>query len=130
MHRILICLSVALVGGCASTHDLSKGPNYLGGGVQKSEIKPGFHSILARTNWAPWSNFSGAQGAWKSTADELCGATKYQEFGSWEAARDTGMQPMGVLRYIVTERFAYALCNDSQISLAEAMSLVDFKPKQ
>jgi len=91
MRTALIILAGAYLAGCTSTHDLSKGPGVLGGGVQHIEVKPGLYSITAQTNWAPWSNYSAARRAWRKAADALCGKGEYQEFAISQAAKDTGM---------------------------------------
>ncbi len=128
MRLLSVVMAATFCVGCASTHDLREGPGLLGGGVQHSEIKPGLHSILVRTNWAPWSNYSGAKSSWEAVADSLCGSNNYKELGISEAARDTGMQPMGVLRYIVTERTGYALCNNAATNIEEAVSFLNLPP--
>ena len=103
-----------------------EGPGVLGGGVQHIEVKPGLYSITAQTNWAPWSNYPAAQRAWRKAADALCGKGKYQELGISQAAKDTGMPHfLRAAAYIVTERRGYALCNDSQITFADAAVLID-----
>jgi hypothetical protein len=120
--KLVICSLVLAVAACASTHDPSHGANYLGGSLQHTEIKPGFFSIRARTNFGPWSNHSGAKSAWTSKADSLCGATKYRELGIRESVNEIG-QPMGIFKYLVTERSGYALCNDATTSFEEATAL-------
>ena len=126
MRTALIVLTGAYLAGCTSTHDLSKGPGVLGGGVEHIEVKPGLYSITAQTNWAPWSNYPAAQRAWRNAADALCGKGKYQELGISQAAKDTGMPHfLRAAAYIVTERRGYALCNDSQITFADAAVLID-----
>lgn len=122
--KLAICITVLLLTACASTHDPSQGANYLGGSLQHAEIKPGFFSIRARTNFAPWSNHSGAKSAWTSKADTLCGTAKYRELGIRESVNETGA-PIGILKYLVTERFGYALCNDASTSFEEATTLAN-----
>ena len=66
MKRALLALLAATsVSACASNHDLKKGNNSLAGGFESDEVMPGLHYILARTNFAPWKNFSAARKSWK-----------------------------------------------------------------
>lgn len=118
---LLVC---ALITGCASTQDLSKGPGLFGGGVHSQEVKPGLFRIVASTNWTPWSNYSGARSLWAGVADKVCDEGKYREFGIQESARDTGLPSMGILKYITTTRSGYALCADASTSEEEANSFL------
>jgi len=123
MRTKLALLSSLVFVGCASMHDLSSGRNSFGGGVSSTEIRPGFFRILARTNWAPWSNFSAAKSSWQAVANSACGEGKWKEISFTEEARDAGIQQMGVLSYIVTERVGYALCQNAATTEAEAKAL-------
>lgn len=127
MHRLFVIILAAICAGCASTHNLNEGPNALGGGVQTAQVKPGLYSIYARTNWAPWSNYSGARSVWTKTAESLCGKVGYQEIGISEADYDTGKP--GPLPYIVTQRDGHALCDNAATSMEEALVYLGAKPK-
>ena len=124
MKFVLILVSSTVLLGCASTHNLSAGPNYLGGGVSTTELKPGFFRIVARTNFAPWSNYSAAKSSWEKLANSACGEGKWKEIAVKEQAHDTGMNPLGFVPYIVTERIGYVLCRHSPITIQEAKSVV------
>jgi hypothetical protein len=126
MSRIIPAALLAIaLSACASNHDLKKGPNTLGGGIEDTEVLPGLHHIIARTNWAPWEKFGAARKSWKKLADRACGIGSYKELGTTEAARDTGIQPMGALAYIVTEKTGYALCNGTGTTEAQALALIE-----
>jgi hypothetical protein len=53
-----------------------------------------------------------------------CGEGKWKELSFTEEARDTGMQPMGMLRYIVTERVGFALCANATTTEEDAKAFL------
>ena len=120
-------LVAGLIGvvGCASSHNLSKdGHNTLGGGYQVSKVRDGIFHISARTNWAPWVNTSGARSSWRDRAREACQSEKYRELEIAETSHDH-LPPMGaLLRYIVTTRTGYAVCDSANLSDEEALKFV------
>jgi hypothetical protein len=121
-HRslpILVASAISL-SGCASTHDLRKGAGIFGGGVMHREVKPGLFLIRAQTNWAPWPNLGSAQGAWKDEAKIACEGKSWMEINIVEGTRDTGKPSMGILKYLVSEKFGYVLCEGAITSENEA----------
>ncbi len=128
MRTLIVIFLLNFCAGCASTHNLNEGPNALGGGVQTAQVKPGLYSIYARTNWAPWSNYSGVRNVWAKTAESLCDKSGYQEIGISEADYDTGKP--GPLAYIVTQRDGHALCNNAATSMEEAQAYLGAKPQK
>ncbi|MCJ0763333.1 hypothetical protein [Variovorax terrae] len=111
-----VCSIIFLLGGCASTHDLSKGPGAFGGGVMHSEVKPGLFFVRSQTNWAPWPNLRSARSAWEAEATKACQQKPWKELNVREETRDTGLPNMGVLRYLVSEKQGYALCEGAETS--------------
>jgi hypothetical protein len=113
-----------LIAGCASTHNLATdGSNALGGGFTESKIADGIYQIYVRTNWAPWENQTAARNDWRARAERMCGSGKFREVEVRESSYDR-IQPMGVLRYIVTTRDGYAVCETVTLSDDQVMALI------
>lgn len=110
--------------GCASTHDLTKGTNMLGGGYKQEEIGPGLFYIYARSNHAPWANIEAARATWRTGAERACASADYDELKIEESEKDTGLQNSSGVRYLVTERTGYAKCDSSTLSKEEIEKLI------
>lgn len=130
MHRskapplFLVFIAIAL-GGCASSHDLRKGPGAFGGGVMHEEVRPGLFKVRAQTNWAPWPNEGSASSAWSEEATKACKGAQFKEINTKVSTRDTGMASMGpLLRYLVSEKYGYALCQGAETTEEEAAKLL------
>ena len=121
---MLAVVSTLLV-ACASTHDLDKGAGAFGGGILKREVRPGFYLIEVQTNFAPWSNYAGAERLWRRSAETLCGKGRYQELGIRQSAVETARPALGILNYVVTSRKGYALCATSMLTRAEAAEIAE-----
>lgn len=81
VYKLAFALVVAGLAGCASTHDLSKGSNMLGGGYKQEEMGPGLFYIYARSNHAPWTNLEAARTTWRTGAERACASAEYDEPG-------------------------------------------------
>ena len=127
MNRVLTNLLVALLGpvltSCASTHDMASGPNPLGGGIREFDVADGVYRIMVKTNAAPWENLSGARSSWLSRAEHFCGQGRFKEFEVREYSYDN-VPAVGFVRYIVTAREGYAVCNRLKISDEEALGII------
>ncbi|MCE2746827.1 MAG: hypothetical protein LW710_13105 [Burkholderiales bacterium] len=129
VHKLVFALaglaSVVSLAGCASTHDLTKGNNMMGGGYKQEELGPGLFYIYARSNHAPWANMEAARATWRTGAERACGSAEYDELFIKETERDTGLQNSSGVRYLVTERTAYAKCDSSSLSKEEIKKLIE-----
>ena len=124
MRAIQTIIATALLCGCASSHNLATdGNNLLGGGYFQSKVHDGIFQISVKTNWAPWVNTSAAQSSWRDRAKELCGSEKFRELEIREANYDQ-LPPLGVLRYIVTTRDGFAVCESANLSDEAALALI------
>jgi hypothetical protein len=124
MRTVRVMLTVTLLASCTPTHEFSEGPWTLGGGVRHTEIAARFYYIVAITDRAPWTNYPGAQRAWRRVADDLCGKGRYQELSVEVTAKKTGVPAMGLVPSIGTQQRGYALCSDARVTYAEANALV------
>lgn len=124
LQKLACVMVVASLVGCASTHDLSKGTNMLGGGYKQEEMGPGLFYIYARSNHAPWANIEAARITWRNGAERACLSSAYDELSIREGEKDTGLQNSGGVRYLVTERTGYAKCDSSTLSGAEINKLI------
>ena len=118
MYKLAFALVVAGLAGCASTHDLSKGSNMLGGGYKQEEMGSGLFYIYARSNHAPWTNLEAAR------TERACASAEYDELAIEENEKDTGLQNSSGVRYLVTERTGYAKCDSSTLSSAEINQII------
>jgi hypothetical protein len=124
MRSLQIVFATALLSGCASSHNLATdGNNLLGGGYLQSKIVDGIFQISVQTNWAPWVNTSAARSSWRDRAKELCGSERFRELEIREGDYDQ-LPPLGVLRYIVTTRDGFAVCESANLSDDAALALI------
>jgi hypothetical protein len=124
MRAIPLIVAAALVGGCASSHNVATGDaNLLGGGYYVSRVHDGIFQISVKTNWAPWSNSMAAQSSWRDRAQALCGSDRFRELEIKEGSYDQ-VQSVGLLRRIVTTRDGYAVCESSKLSDEAALALI------
>lgn len=127
--RALLVPVVLAVAACASTHDLSQGPNVWGGGIYREQVKPGLNYIVVKSNVAPWANRDIVAGHWQEEAARLCG-------GGYRALRVEDLveeehEPMVIfgvsLPYLVTVRKGYALCDSANLSGENAERILDLR---
>jgi hypothetical protein len=124
LHKVLYILLIAGVAGCASTHDLTKGSNMLGGGYKQEEKGPGLFYIYARSNHAPWTTLEAARITWRTGAERACASADFDELAVEENEKDTGLQTSTGVRYLVTERTGYAKCDSSTLSSGEVEKII------
>ncbi|MEE9492316.1 MAG: hypothetical protein V3W04_02905 [Gammaproteobacteria bacterium] len=118
--ELLLLLSI-LVSSCASHHNLkNEGANYLGGGFRDKKIAPRFYKLTVKTNFSPWTNFSGAQRAWGKRARQLC---ENKDFESLRVQQDSYNTPAGHL-YIISQIKGYILCSGSGLEKKEIERLI------
>ena len=119
--RILQCILLAMfVSSCASYHNLNKdGANHLGGGFLDSELVPGFYKLTVKTNFAPWTNFSGAWSTWNKRAKELCD----QDFENYEV-EESSYNTVAGEGYIVSQVKGYVYCSGFSLGKREIESLI------
>lgn len=96
----------------------------LGGGYRQQEAGPGLHYIYARTNHAPWANYSAVRSSWRDVAAKACGSDEYNELSIEEDERNTGLKNSSGVSYIVTERKGYARCDSSKLTESEVSKLI------
>jgi len=117
-------MAAPFVVGCASSHNLAEGSNALGGGYFESKVADGVYQISVKTNWAPWVNTSAARSSWESRARALCRSDKFRQLEIRESHYDH-IQPMVAgLRYIVTTRDGYAVCESANLSDDAALTVI------
>ena len=123
--RVLLAIAGAVIlGGCASSHNLATdGTNLLGGGYFESKVHDGVFQISVKTNWAPWVNASAARSSWRTRANELCGSEKFRELEVREGSYDQ-LPAYGGLRYIITTRDGFAVCEAANLSDEAALTLI------
>jgi hypothetical protein len=125
MRAIQTIMASALLCGCASTHNLATdGNNLFGGGYFQSKVHDGIFQISVKTNWAPWVNASAARSSWRDRAKELCGSEKFRELDIREANYDERPPLVLGLRYIVTTRDGFAVCESTNLSDDAALALI------
>lgn len=124
LRKVLYIFLIAGLAGCASTHDLTKGNNMLGGGYKQEEKGPGLFYIYARSNHAPWTNLEAARITWRTGAERACASADFDELAIVENEKDTGLQTSAGVRYLVTERTGYAKCDSSTLSTGEVNDII------
>lgn len=124
MRILYFAMAGAFLSGCASSHNLATdGNNLLGGGYFESKLHDGIFQISVKTNWAPWVNTLGARSSWQSRARELCGSDKFHELEVRESHYDQ-LPAIGIVRYIVTTRDGFAVCESANLSDEAALALI------
>jgi hypothetical protein len=105
--------------GCASSHDLRKGPGPFGGGVTHSELKPGMFFVRTQTDRAPWSSEAFASSAWKKEAAKACKGKDFIEINTKLSTRE--VVGSGNVPLFVSDKYGYVLCAGAETSKEEAM---------
>lgn len=120
MVRIMMASFILLTSGCASYHNLNKdGSNSLGGGFYDNEIHERFYYIVAKTNFAPWTNFSAAHKTFNRRAIELCNSSNYTIIDVNESEYEH-VQTAGAAKYIISQVKGYVVCEPETMSVAAA----------
>jgi hypothetical protein len=125
MRAVQTIIATAFLCGCASSHNLATdGMNVFGGGYIQSKVSDGIFQISVKTNWAPWVNTSAAKSSWRDRATELCGSEKFRELEIREGNYDQLSPYGGVIRYIVTTRDGFAVCDNANLTDEAALALI------
>jgi len=126
MRALLVALAL-VVSGCASTHDLSQGPNVWGGGVYREQLRPGLHWIVVKSNVAPWANRDTVVAQWQEEAGRLCaGGHRALRIEDLVEEEHAPMNLFGLsLPYLITVRKGYALCDSAGLSVEDAERIID-----
>lgn len=119
---LLLVISTMLVSSCASYHNLNEdGANHLGGGFLDTELASGFYKLTVKTNFAPWTNFSGAWSSWNKRAKELCdGPEGFENFEVEERSYNTAAGA----GYVISQLTGFVYCTGSHIHKHELERLI------
>lgn len=116
-------VTIALISGCASDHDLKRdGQNFFGGGYIDDELGVGLYSIKAFSNSALFSTPDSAYKTFANRAETLCRGTGYKIINSNLGTHDTLTSGTTTLK--VTFMAGNILCSDSPITFEEAKKLL------
>ena len=115
-------LSLFIV-GCSSYRDLEEGSGTLGGGFIDSRIGDGVYRVVARSNFAPWTNFGAARKTFDRRAGELC-RDGYEILTSEESHFEMIESP-GAAAYIISEVEGFVRCQGSSVSAGDAKVLAE-----
>lgn len=123
--KILKCVALLLLlSGCtASNHNLNMEPNALGGGFADHKIQAGLYSILAKTNFAPWSDFKAAHKIFNRRATELCGSDSFASIKLVEREFEHIPRTLPP-KYIISQVNGYVICESSKLTIKEAEELI------
>lgn len=118
-----VVLAFLLCGCTVSNHNLNNGPNALGGGFSDNELHKGLYFIVAKTNFAPWSDHKAAHKIFNRRATQLCGSA---DFTSIELVkREFEHIPRDLPpKYIISQVNGYVICKSSNLTIIEAEKLI------
>lgn len=132
-----IFVGTALVGSCASTHDLKRdGPNLFGGGFTDEQMGPGFFLIKAFSNTSPIPTPDSAARTFHYRATQLC-PSGYSEIRGVTGAYSSSTPgptvvvpgkhggPVDLPGHVITSRIGHVLCTDSPLSVDEALAYLN-----
>jgi len=116
---------ILLLSGCTTSyHNLNNGPNSLGGGFTDTKIHTGVYALIAKTNFAPWSDFSAAHNIFKRRATELCGSEQFSSIKIIE--REYEHLPRALPpKYIISEVKGYIICETSKLTPSETEGIIE-----
>ena len=120
-----VVIMLALSSCASSTNMNDGGANMFGGGIGDTEVAPGVYRITARTNFAPYENFGGARSMWDERAEEVCTPGKYRAVRTWEYTQEEAPSILGIVRYIVSIKRGYAVCESSGLSDEEVIDIIE-----
>lgn len=129
-------LCVALISGCASTHNLrTDGLSAFGGGFYEEELAGGLYRIVAKSNMSVWPNFAAARSTWGIRADQLCGKDSYASFDVDVIDGRARAFPLVVSPGVVIPAAnynatlsGYILCNSSSLTIQDARNFIREQP--
>ncbi|CAI3801289.1 hypothetical protein [Rheinheimera sp. MM224] len=125
MKYVKVIGLVMLMSGCTSSyHNLNTdGSNSLGGGFADHKVHEGLYSIVAKTNFAPWADFSTAHKMFKRRATELCKSENFKSVRVKESQYEH-IPTAGLVKYIISQVNGYVICNPEAITDEEAEKLI------
>ncbi|AOS98414.1 hypothetical protein AUP74_03048 [Microbulbifer aggregans] len=126
MRKTIFCVVLlALCTACSSSyHNINEhGANPFGGGFQDREVDEGMYFIIAKTNFKPWVNYSGAYKTFNRRAVELCGSEDYTVLKNEEADYEH-ISSSGEMGYIISQVSGYVLCGSSAVTTVEAEKII------
>jgi hypothetical protein len=113
-----------LLSGCTTSHhNLNHGPNALGGGFFDNKVHDGLYSIIAKTNFAPWSDFKAAHKIFNRRATELCQSKNYVSIKMVEKELEHIPRDLPP-KYIISQVNGYVICESSKLTIEEAEKLI------
>ena len=106
-----VLLAILSVSSCASNHDLdSDNINYLGGGLDVFETEKLTYKIIAKTNFAPFENFSTARNMWAAAAYKACNGSAYREKDTEEYSYKSGPDLI-FIPYLISVKTGFVVCS-------------------
>jgi hypothetical protein len=122
-YSLCIVFILFLSGCTASYHNLNNSSNSLGGGFADNKVHDGLYSIVAKTNFAPWTDFKAANKIFRRRATELC---KSENFISIKVVESEYEHiPMSrPPKYIISQVNGYVICKSSNLTIEEAEKLI------
>jgi len=136
MTRLIAAiLTVLILFGCASTHDIKRdGHNVFGGGgFIDDQLGPGLYLIKAFSNMSPFVTTASAAQTFEYRAKQLCSSGYTEVHPITDAYQSSLPNPSVAVKgaglidtpkWIVTSKIGHILCNDSPISAYEAWMFV------
>lgn len=116
-------LSVFLCGCTSSYNNNTDGANPFGGGFSDYKVYDGLYSVVAKTNFAPWTDFAAAHDTFNRRATELCQSNSFKTIKVREGQYEhvyTG----GAIKYIISQVDGYVICEPLVLFDDEAESLI------
>ncbi|MBA6399910.1 hypothetical protein [Colwellia sp. BRX10-4] len=85
-----------------------------------TKLVSGLYRLTVKTNFAPWTNFSGVWNTWNKRAKELCNEKDFENFEVEESSYNT----VAGEGYIVSQVKGYVHCSDSSLEKNEIEKLI------
>ncbi|MHB1233627.1 MAG: hypothetical protein ACYCZQ_13755 [Burkholderiales bacterium] len=117
---LTVGLTIVILAGCASNHNLRDGDSVLDGGYQVTEVNSSIFYIYARTNAALIARDEDAKKMWAAQASRSC---KGQPFLVAKLSRRLGDAKIPLL--FVSEITGYAICSGSGLSAEQIHTAIE-----
>jgi hypothetical protein len=117
---LLALLTVTLLAGCASRHDLRNGESVLDGGYQVTKVSESIFYIYARTNASVAPSYRDAEEMWAQQASRSC---KGARFSATKLSRRLDNSKLS--GFIVAEMTGYAICEGAGLSDAQVRNAIE-----
>lgn len=123
--KYLLSILLMFISGCSSYRNISEsGAGALGGGFTTTQLAEGIFKVTAKTNYAPFINYSGAYKTLNRRASELCQQAGFELHYVNESNYDH-IPGLGELRYTISQVQAVVYCGDSESRIEEVMSKIE-----